>query len=100
MSGAEIAALLAEHKQDMLDTSPEDAVFTLPIDSLRSPDIVIWSAWVKRELAGCGALKALDPTSGEIKSMRTSTAHRGTGVGSAICEHIIKESRNRGYEAL
>ena len=100
LSGPEIAALLAEHKQDMMDTSPEDAVFTLPIDELRAPEIVVWSAWVEGELAGCGALKELDATSGEVKSMRTSTAHRGLGVGSAICEHLINEARKRAYDVL
>lgn len=100
LSGPEIAALLAEHKQDMLDTSPEDAVFTLPIDSLRAPEIVVWSAWVDSDLAGCGALKEIDAMSGEVKSMRTSTTHRGMGIGSAICEHIVAEARRRGYEAL
>ena len=100
LSGPEIAALLAEHKQDMVDTSPEDAVFTLPIDALRSPEVVVWSAWVDSELAGCGALKEIDAKSGEVKSMRTSTTHRGMGIGSAICEHIINEARSRGYDVL
>lgn len=100
LSGTKIAALLAEHKQDMLDTSPEDAVFTLPIDSLRAPEVTVWSAWIDSELAGCGALKELDAKNGEVKSMRTSTSHRGMGVGSAICEHIVNEARGRGYEAL
>ena len=100
LSGPEIAALLAEHKQDMMDTSPEDAVFTLPIDALREPDVVVWSAWAGDDLAGCGALKELNTNSGEVKSMRTSTSHRGQGVGSAICEHIVNEARSRGYDTL
>jgi putative acetyltransferase len=46
---------------------------------------------------GCGALKALDASHGEIKSMRTAPAHRGKGVARAMLAHILAEARARGY---
>jgi putative acetyltransferase len=51
-------------------------------------------------LLGCGALKELDPTHGEVKSMRTATAHRRTGVARAILQRIVDEARARGYTRL
>jgi putative acetyltransferase len=51
-------------------------------------------------LLGCGALKELGPTHGEIKSMRTPTALRGRGAGRAMLAHIVAHARQRGYARL
>lgn len=80
--------------------TPKESVHALDLDALRSADITFWSAWDGDALVGCGALRALDPTHGEIKSMRTATAHRGRGVASEILEHITREAERRGYERL
>jgi putative acetyltransferase len=37
---------------------------------------------------------------GEIKSMRTATAHLRKGVGGAVLRHILAEARRRGYRRL
>src|SRR5438309_4859980 len=64
--------------------SPPESVHALPIEGLRSPDITFWSVWENGELLGCGALKELDPQHGEIKSMRTTSAHLRKGVARAV----------------
>jgi putative acetyltransferase len=100
LSGAEIARLLEEHLRSMYLNSPPESVHALPLDELRKPGITMWSAWQGRELLGCGALKELDAAHGEIKSMRTATAHLRRGVAAAILEHIIGEARRRAYRRL
>jgi putative acetyltransferase len=52
------------------------------------------------DLAGCGALKQLDATHGELKSMRTAEAHLGRKVGATIPTHILNVARSRGYERV
>ncbi|RZJ84567.1 MAG: GNAT family N-acetyltransferase [Brevundimonas sp.] len=47
-----------------------------------------------------GALKALDPGHGEIKSMHTARAFRGRGAAAAMLEHILSEARSRRYRRL
>ena len=47
-----------------------------------------------------GALRELDPSHGEIKSMRTATGFRRRGVGEAVLQHILEEARRRGYTRL
>lgn len=96
----EIAALVQAHLQNMFALSPPENVHALGVDALRSPDITVWSAWEGVELLGCGALKALDPRSGEIKSMRTAPAHRRRGVASMLLEHIIQTAKQRAYSHL
>ncbi len=100
LSGPDIRALLDEHLHNMHELSPPESVHALSIDELRQPDVTFWTAWSGEELLGCGALKELDRHHGEVKSMRTSSAHRRTGVGRAILEEIIGEARKRSYLRL
>lgn len=95
-----IHALLNEHLQHMHALSPPESVHALDLSKLRSPDITFWSAWEGDELIGCGALKELDPTHGELKSMRTPQTARRRGAGRAILEHALGVARERGYTRL
>ena len=100
LTSQEIAAFLQEHLEEMHEITPAESVHALDLESLRSHDITFWSVWENHELRGCGALKELDPKSGEIKSMRTARAHRGRGIASKMLEHIIKEAEQRAYSYL
>ncbi len=100
LSGPKIHALLEEHLQDMARLSPPESVHALDIDALRGPGITFWTIWSGDELLGCGALKELGPGHGEIKSMRTSSAHRRKGAARAMLGHIIDEARRRSYARL
>lgn len=96
----EVHALLQEHLENMHELSPPEQVFALDLAKLRVPEISFWTVWQEQELLGCGALKELSRTHGEIKSMRTPAAARGRGAGRAILDHIISVARQRGYEVL
>jgi putative acetyltransferase len=100
LSGADVRTLLEEHLRTMHSLSPPESVHALDVAALRAPDITFWTIRAGRELLGCGALKALSPRHGEIKSMRTAVAHRRRGVARAMLEHIVGEARARGYERL
>ena len=100
LSRPQIHALLQEHLDNMHALSPPESVHALDLGRLRSPDITFWSAWEADTLLGCGALKGLDATHGEIKSMRTPGTLRRRGAGRAILLHILDEARRRGYTRL
>lgn len=105
LSGEATRRLVAAHLAGMHDTSPPESVHALDIDGLRHPSITFWSAWSGGELAGIGALKAMDASDavvrrGELKSMRVDDRFRGAGVGRAILRHIVSEARRRGYASL
>lgn len=100
LSRPAIHALLEEHLQSMHSLGPPESVHALDLDGLRKPDVTFWSVWEGSLLLGVGALKELDARHGEIKSMRTVTAHLRKGVGRAVLEHIIGVARARGYERL
>jgi len=100
LSGAEIRALLEEHLRSMHALSPPESVHALDLAKLRRPDITFWTAWDDGVLVGCGALKELDRTHGEIKSMRTPQALRRRGAGRAMLAHILDVARSRKYLRL
>lgn len=100
LRGPEIAALLQEHLDAMAVHSPPGCVHALDLDALRSAEVTFWTAWQDSTLVGCGAIKELDATHGEIKSMRTATSHLRQGVAAAILHHIIHVANERRYNRL
>lgn len=100
LSGPEVRELLEEHLRHMYEITPAKSVHALDLSGLRKPDISFWTVWEGSELLGCGALRELDPTHGEIKSMRTARRHWRKGVGRVMLTHIVSEARVRGYTRL
>ena len=95
-----VLELVKEHLRDMAGHSPPESIHALQIDGLKQPDITFWSAWEGDELVGMGALKELDTSHGEIKSMRTASKHLRKGIASQILQHILVEAKKRGYNRL
>ncbi len=96
----EVIGLLNEHLHSMAQHSPPESVHALDLDGLRQPEVSFWSAWEGAQLLGCGAIKQLDATHGEIKSMRTAAAHLRKGVAAALLQHILVEAGKRRYRRL
>ena len=96
----EIHVLLNEHLQSMYELSPPESVHALDLEKLRKPEITFWSAWEDSLLLGCGALKELDRTHGEIKSMRTPSKYRGRGAAKAVLARIVEAAKERDYRLL
>jgi putative acetyltransferase len=100
LSGPEIAEFLEEHVREMLSITPPESKHALDLDGLRKPDVTFWSVFDGDTLVGCGALKRLDAEHGELKSMRTATARKRSGIASLLLEHIIAEARRMGCSRL
>jgi len=100
LSGPEIAAFLQEHVEQMRAITPLESKHALDLDGLRKPEITFWTVWDENTLVGCGAIKSLDPGHAELKSMRTATARKRSGVASLLLEHIIAEATRRGFARM
>jgi len=100
LSRTEVHVLLREHLADMHEFSPPESVHALDVAKLRGADVTFWTAWDNGLLLGCGALRQLTPTHGEVKSMRTAKTLRRRGAGRVILAHIIGEATRRGYRRL
>src|SRR4051812_20871055 len=66
LTGEATRGLLALHLAGMNATSPPGHVFALDLSGLQAPGVTVWSAWDGMDLTGIGALKALDPATGEV----------------------------------
>lgn len=91
-----MTALLQAHLDFCMSVTPPENVYALDVEKLISPWITVFGARIDGALVGVGALRKLDATHGELKSMHTAKAARGNGVGRAMVEHILafaKESR-------
>ena len=100
LTGPEIASFLAEHVEQMRTITPIESKYALDLDGLRVPEIMFWTVWDEGTLVGCGALKWLDVDHAEVKSMRTATTRRRSGVGSLLLSHIIAEATRMGFSRL
>jgi putative acetyltransferase len=95
-----VLELLREHLTGMHATSPPGNVYALDVSGLRHSSVSFFTAWDHNELLGCGALKHVDRSTAEIKSMRTSSRHLRRGAGAFVLEHLIGLARGRGYARL
>jgi putative acetyltransferase len=97
---ADVTALLERHLAFSHEVTPEGHVHALDVERLVDPAVTFFSARRDGELLGVGALRELDPTFGEVKSMHTAPAARRQGVGRAIVEHLLVVARARGYDRV
>lgn len=96
----QVRELLRFHLSGMQEHSPPDCVHALDISGLDRPDIAFFTAWDGDTLLGCGAIRELSPTAGEIKSMRTFPQHLRKGVARALLAHMLQLARQRGYNRV
>lgn len=93
---ADVRALLETHLELMNALSPPEEVHALDVEALVHPTVTFVGYRVEGELLGVGALKDLGDGHGELKSMHTTAAARGRGVGSAIVVHLVDVALTRG----
>lgn len=96
----EFVALIETHAELMLSLSPPGSCHFLPMEGLRDPAVTVWEMRDGDQLVGCGGLKELSSTHGEIKSMHTLAAKRGAGLGRKMLDHVLSEARARNYQRL
>ena len=96
----EVAALIREHLDSVVLHSPPESVHALDLEGLSAPNVTFFSVWDETKLAGVGALKELNSSHGELKSMRTASTYLRRGVASALVGHLLSVARERGYRRV
>ncbi|GAA5109729.1 GNAT family N-acetyltransferase [Haloechinothrix salitolerans] len=97
---ADVRALLEQHLEFANEHSPPEDVHALDIEGLLGPAITFFSCRSDDQLLAVGALKQLDDNHVEVKSMHTTRAARGRGIGRAMVEHLIDVARDRGFARI
>jgi putative acetyltransferase len=80
-------------------STPED-VHALDVSALVDPAVSFFSARRDGVVLGVGALRRLEDGHVELKSMHTTAAARGRGVGRAMVDHLVTEARRQGMRRV
>jgi putative acetyltransferase len=96
----DVRELLATHLAFSQGVTPLEYSFALDVDQLVDSSVTFFSARRAGQLVGVAALKRLNETHSELKSMHTREAERGRGVGRAMVEHILAFARGAGYRRV
>jgi putative acetyltransferase len=92
-----VSALVEKHLSFARDVTPQAHVHALGIAALEDPNVTLYSARREGVLLGIAALKRLDDTHAELKSMHTNEGARGQGVGQAMVRHLLAVAIEQGY---
>ena len=96
----EVHELLVKHFIELRSVSPEESTHVLDINGLKDPTIKFWSLWEDNTLVGSGALKFLDKSHGEFKSIRVNDKSRNKGNGIKIVNYLINEAKKLNIKRL
>ncbi|HET6875148.1 MAG TPA: GNAT family N-acetyltransferase [Acidimicrobiales bacterium] len=99
-TAADVRALLERHLAFSRATTPLEFSFALDVGQLTGPDITFFSARRDGELLGVAALRRLDESHVELKSMHTRQEARGQGVARALLVELITTARRHGYRRM
>jgi putative acetyltransferase len=96
----DVRALLHAHLEFAHSQSPPEDVYALNAEGLVADDITFFSLREDGHVRAVGALRQLDETHAEIKSMHTTVAARGRGLGAAMLDHLLHVARDRGCKRV
>lgn len=100
LESGDVIALLEEHLRDMYATSPPESVHALDVNALKADNITFFAAREEGTLLGCVAIKSLDGLHFELKSMRTTHAVRGKGIGKQLLAHVIEHAQQKSAQRI
>jgi putative acetyltransferase len=95
-----VLALLQRHVAMMRAGTPEDSCHVMEPGDLFDTGARVFALWQDGEVLGIGALTAIGPDHGELKSMHTAQEARGRGVARAVLDRLITEAGAMGLSRL
>lgn len=97
---AEVLPLLQRHLALMHASSPPESVHALDPAELATPDVAFFTLREGASVLGMGAVKRIDATHAEIKSMHVVAEARGRGLARVLLDHLLEQAQALGYQRL
>lgn len=97
-----VRALIRALNAELSRTYPEEGAthFRLDPDEVAEGRGAFLVAYADGHPAGCGAIRRIDPETGEIKRMYVAPEARGQGIGRAVLAAIEAEARRLGARRI
>jgi putative acetyltransferase len=93
----QLRRVLATHLAFAQTVTEPGFVHALDEDGIDDPALRFSAAYREDELVGIGALRPIDHAHVEVKSMHVLEAARGTGVGRALLDHLLRLAAEQGF---
>jgi putative acetyltransferase len=93
----DVAALIAAHRAFAGRVTPPDRVHAVAPDGLTAAEVVVLGMRSQGELLAVGALRPVDPTHVELKTMHVREDLRGRGLGRVLLDRLLAEAAGRGF---
>ncbi|MEL7097296.1 MAG: GNAT family N-acetyltransferase [Pseudomonadota bacterium] len=97
---AGVQDVLEAHHALMRSQSPAESCHVLDPTELTAAGAVLFAARSGSTVLGVGAIAPIGPGRAELKSMHTTAAARGRGVGRAILSRLMEEARVQGVTTI
>ena len=92
--------VLEAHHALMLSQSPAESCHVLDPSELTRAGAILFAARDGKTVLGVGAIAPLEAGHAELKSMHTTAAARGRGIGRAILACLVEEAQAQGGSLL
>jgi putative acetyltransferase len=96
----QVLPLLRRHLDLMHASSPPESVHALDPAELDTPDVAFFTLRDGEAVLGMGAVKRIDASHGEIKSMHVVAEARGRGLARVLLDQLLAEAQALGYVRL
>lgn len=96
----DVRSLLERHLAFARSHTPPENVHALDGNARVDPAVTFFSFRRDGELLGVAALRQLDATHAELKSMHTVASARGRGVGRAMVDHLLGVAHDLGVRRV
>jgi len=91
-----LALLMARHEADCTAETPPESCHRLNPADLATPDIAFFVGYSDGVPVSMGALKRLNATEGELKSMHVLAEWRGQGLSRRMLDRLLEAARAQG----
>ncbi len=96
----DLALLMERHSEAMHADTPPESIHMMDAGALAAPGITFFVMREAGQAVGMVALKRIDATHGEIKSMHILAEMRGRRLARMMLDHLIAEAKHAGFERL
>jgi putative acetyltransferase len=96
----DLSLLFDRHTADMFAETPPESIYMMDKGALAAPGIRFFVLRDDGQPLAMGAVKRIDATHGEIKSMHVLAEARGRGLSKRMLDHLVAAARSDGLARL